>query len=126
MSNQDRPTTGWIDRQRRARVAVAIIIATLGLAAAGVTSAAEPAGEPIPLTSLTGLTALEATVTIDVDGAVSGKPTQGDLTAQLTSTAAGASRIDVTGSLLGDVVAQVGGSAVKLFRPKKVSVYAAA
>jgi hypothetical protein len=29
----------------------------------------------------------------------------------------------VTGSLLGDVVAQVGGSAVKLFRPKTVSVF---
>ena len=29
----------------------------------------------------------------------------------------------MTGSLLGDVVAQVGGSAVKLFRPKKVSVF---
>ena len=29
----------------------------------------------------------------------------------------------MTGSLLGDVVARVGGSAVKLFRPKKVSIY---
>jgi hypothetical protein len=124
MSNQDRPTSRWSDRQRRAQMTVAAIIVTVGLAAAGATSAAEPAGEPIPLTPLTGLTALEATVNIEVDGAVNGEPTQGDLTAQLTSTAEGASRIDVTGSLLGDVVAQVGGSAVKLFRPKMVSVYA--
>ena len=33
------------------------------------------------------------------------------------------SRIDLTGSLLGPVVAQVGGKAVSLFRPKSVSVY---
>ena len=82
------------------------------------------AGEPIPLTPLTGLTALDATVTINVDGTVNGKATQGDLTAKLTSTDEDLSRIDVSGSLLGDVVAQVGGSAVKLFRPNGVSVYA--
>ncbi len=119
---------------------VAAILAATSILASGASSAAssrpasaEPAGvtlqqqaapgEPIPLTPLTDLTSLEATVTIDVDGTVSGKPTQGDLTARLTSTAGGASQIDVTGSLLGDVVAQVGGSAVKLFRPKQVSVY---
>ena len=33
------------------------------------------------------------------------------------------SQIDITGSLLGDVVAQVGGKAVSLFRPKHVSIY---
>jgi hypothetical protein len=105
-------------------MAALLIMAAAGIASAGVTAAAEPAAEPIPLTPLTGLTALEATVSIAVDGTVNDKPTQGDLSAQLTSTAEGASRIDVTGSLLGDVVAQVGGSAVKLFRPKMVSVYA--
>jgi hypothetical protein len=104
-------------------MAAALLMAAVCLATAGVASAAEPMAEPIPLTPLTGLTALDATVTIGVDGTVNDKPTQGDLTAQLTSTAEGASRIDVTGSLLGDVVAQVGGSAVKLFRPKMVSVY---
>ena len=84
---------------------------------------AAPVGEPIPLTPVSGLTSLDATVDITVDGTVNGKPTQGGLTARLTSNDQGMSQIDVTGSLLGDVVAQVGGSAVNLFRPKKVSVY---
>lgn len=139
MSSQDRSTPMRVDRRRSAlitaaMVAAASIVAAMASPVAG--SAVTPTrsesaayqqqaapGEPIPLTPLTGLTALEAAVTMDVDGTVDGKPTQGDLTAQLTSTAEGASRIDVTGSLLGDVVAQVGGSAVKLFRPKMVSVY---
>ncbi len=84
---------------------------------------AAPVGEPIPLTPVSGLTSLDATVDITVDGTVNGKPTQGGLTARVTSNDQGMSQIDVTGSLLGDVVAQVGGSAVNLFRPKKVSVY---
>jgi hypothetical protein len=83
---------------------------------------ASPPADVIPLTPLTGLTSLAATVTITVDGTVNGKPTKGDLTAQLTSNQQG-SQIVATGSLLGDIVAQVGGSAVKLFRPKRVSVY---
>jgi hypothetical protein len=89
-------------------------------------SAQQPSvpGDPIPLTPLTGLTSLDASVEITVDGSVGGEPTQGDLTARLTSNAQGQSQIDVTGSLLGDVVAQVGGSAVRLFRPDKVSLYA--
>lgn len=105
---------------------VATVIAALSFVVASssaVAGADAPAGDPIPLTPLSGITSLEATVNIGVDGSVDGEPTQGDLTAQLTSHA-GASRIDVTGSLLGEVVAQVGGSAVNLFRPKKVSVYA--
>ena len=81
------------------------------------------AGDLIPLTPLAGLTSLDATVTVTVDGTLNGKPKQGTLTAQLTSNDQPASQIDVTGSLLGDIVAQVGGSAVKLFRPSKVSVY---
>ncbi len=82
----------------------------------------QPADGVIPLAPLTDLTSLDATVTITVDGTVDGEPTTGDLTAQLTSGPAG-SEIVATGSLLGDIVAQVGGSAVKLFRPKRASVY---
>ena len=84
---------------------------------------ASPAADLIPLSSLTDLTSLDATVTITVDGTVSGKPTQGDLTATVTNNDQGQSQIDVTGGLLGDIVAQVGGSAVNLFRPKRVSIY---
>jgi hypothetical protein len=86
-------------------------------------SSSAVAGEPIPLTPLTSLGALEAVATITVDGTVNGEPTQGDLTVKLTNTDQMVSQIDVTGSLLGDVVAQVGGSAVKLFRPNQVSVF---
>jgi hypothetical protein len=80
-------------------------------------------GDLIPLTPLSGLTSLDATVTLTVDGTMNGKQTQGDLTAQLTNNDQATSQIDVTGSLLRDVVAQVGGAAFKLFRPSKVSVY---
>ena len=80
-------------------------------------------GAPIPITPLTGVTSLDATVVINVDGTVDGKPTTGDLTAKLTTNDQAMSQIDVTGSLLGEVVAKVGGAAVKLFRPSKVSVY---
>jgi hypothetical protein len=97
-------------------------IAGLGILAASIAVSPAAAAEPIPLTPLTGITSLQATVALQVDGSVDGEPTQGDLTAELTSQE-GASRIDVTGSLLGDVVARVGGSAVQLFRPKRVSVY---
>lgn len=83
----------------------------------------EASGEPIPLAPLSGLSSIEATVTISADGMLDGRPTQGELTAQLTSTDQGTSQIDVTGSLLGPVVAQVGGKAVSLFRPKQVSIY---
>jgi hypothetical protein len=80
-------------------------------------------GDPIPLSPLTDLTSLDATVIITVDGTVDGEPTQGDLTVELTSNDQDMSQIDITGSLLGDVVAQVGGKAVSLFRPKIVSIY---
>ena len=80
-------------------------------------------GEPIPLSPLTDLTSFDATVVIEADGTVDGEPTQGDLTVELTTNDQAMSRFDITGSLLGDVVAQVGGKAVSLFRPKSVSAH---
>ena len=128
MARQD-PSPPRPTKRHRTALIMAAVFASTSIMAAGAgpaagASVAAAESEPIPLTPLTNLTALDATVTINVDGTANGKPTQGDLTAQLTSTDQGTSRIDVTGSLLGDVVAQVGGSAVKLFRPKQVSVYA--
>ena len=69
-----------------------------------------PASEPIPLTPLSGLTSLDATVDITVNGTIDGKPTQGGLTATLTSNDQGMSQIDVTGSLLGSRLALRHGS----------------
>ncbi len=82
-----------------------------------------PAGEPIPMTSLADLTSLDAVVTITADGSMNGKQMSGDLTATLTSNDQQQSQIDVTGSLLGPVAAQVGGKLVGLFRPNEVSAY---
>jgi hypothetical protein len=139
MSSLSRSMSERADARLRV-LAMAIVVATtsvMAIASSATGSAVEPAGaggmtilqqaapgEPIPLTPLTGLTSLEATVTMEVDGVVDGEATQGDLTARLTSTDEPAQRIDVTGSLLGDIVAQIGGSAVKLFRPKMVSGFA--
>jgi hypothetical protein len=83
---------------------------------------ATPAGEPIPLAPLTDLASIEATATITVDGMANGEPMSGELTADLVNGPDG-TQIVATGSLLGDIVAQIGGSAVSLFRPKEVSVY---
>jgi hypothetical protein len=81
------------------------------------------AGDPIPLKPVTGLTSLNATVNIDVNGKINGKRAQGDLKGLLTANDQNKSRITVSGKLLGDVVAQVGGSLVGLFTPSKVDVY---
>jgi hypothetical protein len=80
------------------------------------------AGDVIPLKSIAGLTSLNAAVKIDANGLINGKRTQGDLTAELTTSNQG-SKITVTGPLLGDITAQVGGSLVGLFTPSSVDIY---
>lgn len=82
-----------------------------------------PPGDVIPVNSITGLTSLEATVKINANGLINGKRVQGDLTAELTTNDQGKSRITVTGDLLGDIVAQVGGSLVGLFTPSSIDIY---
>lgn len=82
-----------------------------------------PVGDPIPVKPLTGLTSLDATVNITLDGLLKGERAQGDLTALVTSNDQKKTQISVTGGLLGDIVAQVGGAVVGLFAPKKVDVY---
>ena len=86
--------------------------------AAGIASVA-----PIPLTSLGDLTSLEATATLSAAGSIRGEEMAGDLTVQLVADEQQRYRVDITGDLLGPVAAQVGGKLVKLFRPKRVSVY---
>jgi hypothetical protein len=82
-----------------------------------------PPGEVIPLNSLADLTSLNATVDIGVNGLIDGKRAQGDLNAVLSTNDQNESKITVTGSLLGEVAAQVGGSLVGLFTPKEVDIY---
>jgi hypothetical protein len=100
---------------------VAVLISGALLASGTGAVAAEP--EPIPLTPLTDITSLDATVTIAAAGTVDGEAAQGDLTAELSTNDQGSSQIEVTGSLLGEVVSRVGGLGVKLFRPSSLTVY---
>lgn len=80
-------------------------------------------GDPIPLKTLSGLTGLTASVTLDVNGEINGQRTQGTLNADVMTNLNDKSKITVTGPLLGDIVAQVGGSAVSLFKPSQVDIY---
>ena len=82
-----------------------------------------PPGEAIPLKPISGLTSLTATVNIDVNGTINGKRAKGDLTAEVAMNDQKKSKVTVSGSLLGDIVAQVGGSVVGLFTPKTVDLY---
>jgi biopolymer transport protein ExbD len=82
-----------------------------------------PPGEVIPLKPISGLTSLNADVNIQVNGLINGERAQGDLNAVLTSNDQKKSQVTITGDLLGDIAAQVGGSLVGLFTPSKVDLY---
>lgn len=120
-------------------VIVAVITTTLALAlggalpasskssilsslAAAVTPAPLP-GAAIPLEPIDDLTSLNATATLSVNGLIDGQRAQGDLDVVLTTNDQGKSRINVTGGLLGEIAAQVGGSLVGLFTPSSVDIY---
>jgi hypothetical protein len=94
-----------------------------GGALASLLAPTPPPGDPIPLQSLAGLNSLNATVKLDVNGLIDGKRTQGDLTGVLASNDQKQSRIIVSGGLLGELAAKVGGSLVGLFTPSKVDIY---
>lgn len=139
MSGQDPSPRRAVARRAPALMVAAVIAASsilafgAGTAALSRPSPADSLGTPfqaeadtgdlIPISPLTDLSSLDATVHLSADGTVDGEPTQGDLTVELSSNDQSTSRIDITGSLLRDVVAQVGGKAVSLFRPKSVSIY---
>ena len=118
-----------------AGIAVVVIIILLGVAwpffstaaltiQGTVTSSPTPlAGEVIPIEPLADLTSLNATVKIDVNGLINDQRARGDLNAVLTTNDQNKSRITVSGSLLGDITAQVGGSLVGLFTPSTVDIY---
>lgn len=101
----------------------ALSTANLGVLLAPVSAPTPPPGDAIPLKPITGLDSLNATVTLNVNGLIDGKRAQGDLTGLLTANEQGKSKITVSGSLLGDIAAQVGGSLVSMFTPSKVDLY---
>ena len=89
--------------------------------ATGAGHAPTPApGDPIPLKSIEGLNSLNATVKLDVNGKIDGKKTKGDLNVLLASNDQKKSKVTVSGSLLGPIAAQVGGSVLGMFTPSKV------
>ncbi len=81
------------------------------------------AGEVIPLKPVTGLSSLTATAKINANGLINNENAQGDLNAVIATNNKGESKITVTGSLLGTIAAQVGGSVVGLFTPSSVDIY---
>jgi hypothetical protein len=82
-----------------------------------------PSDPVIPLQSIADLDSLNATIKLDVNGLIDGERTQGDLTGLLTMDDQNRSRITVSGGLLGDLAAKVGGSMIGLFTPSKVDLY---
>ncbi|MCC7165907.1 MAG: hypothetical protein IT331_25640 [Anaerolineae bacterium] len=82
-----------------------------------------PQGDVIPIKPLTELKSLSATVNLGVNGLLDGKRTQGDLKAIVTTNDEDKSQISVSGSLLGPIAAQIGGSLVGLFTPKQADVF---
>jgi len=93
------------------------------LAALLATTSTPPAGEVIPLKPITDITSLNAKVQIDVNGLIDGERAQGSLNAVLTTNDQQESKVSVTGSLLGEIAAQVGGSVLGLFTPSSVDIY---
>jgi len=86
-------------------------------------TATPPPGDPIPLKPIADLTSLNATVDIGVNGLINDQRAQGGLNIQLTMNDQGQSKATVTGDLLGELAAQVGGSLVGLFTPSSVDLY---
>jgi hypothetical protein len=80
-------------------------------------------GEVIPLESLSNLTSLNASLSLNVNGLIDGERVQGDLSGVVLSNDQDMSKVTVSGPLLGDLAAQVGGSLVGLFTPKQVDLY---
>lgn len=78
--------------------------------------------QSIPLNPISDFNSLEATVTLTVSGDINGRPTYGGLNGLLVVDGP-RSRITVSGSLLGEIAAQVGGSLIGLFTPASVDLY---
>ena len=76
----------------------------------------------IPLKPIDGLDSLDATVTLVVNGLIKGERAEGDLNGVVTMNGT-RSKVTVSGSLLGEIAAQIGGQLVGLFVPAAVDLY---
>jgi hypothetical protein len=76
----------------------------------------------IPLNPFTGFDSLEAMVVLNVNGLIKSKPAQGALEGLLAINGS-RRRVSVSGSLLGEIAAQIGGTMVGLFTPTSVDLY---
>lgn len=76
----------------------------------------------IPIKPIGDLSSFEATVALTVNGLINNQPSQGTLNGLLVIDGE-KSQITVSGSLLGEIAAQVGGSLVGLFTPSTVDLY---
>ncbi len=80
------------------------------------------ASQPIPLTGIEQLDSFEAIVALAVNGLAGDERTQGDLRGVMVVNGA-SSKVTVSGSLLGEIAAQIGGSLIGLFTPASVDLY---
>src|SRR5512138_996414 len=92
-------------------VITAVLVLAAGLAAPALSTGLRTArlaqagtatplpGDVIPLKPVTNLTSLNATVTMDVNGLIDGKRTQGTLTGLVAMNDQGKSQVTVSGSL---------------------------
>ena len=81
-----------------------------------------PIGDPIPLLSLAEFESLDAAVTLRVNGLIDGRR-RDDLLNGLLTVNGPRRKITVSGSLLGEIAAQVGGALIGLFVPPSVDLY---
>lgn len=130
MKQANRPTPAGIALIATAVALIVVLTVVVPAFSATLTGVVVPASTPtpypgdvIPLQSIAGLTSLNATVQLEVNGLIHGQRAQGDLNALLATNDQDASRITITGSLLGQLAAQVGGSLVGLFTPSSVDIY---
>jgi hypothetical protein len=76
----------------------------------------------IPLNPFTGFDSLDALAVLSVNGLINSKPAQGTLKGLLAINGS-RRRVTVSGSLLGEIAAQIGGSLIGLFTPSTVDLY---
>lgn len=78
--------------------------------------------QPIPLTGIEQLDSFEAIVALAVNGLAGDQRTQGNLNGAMTVNGK-SSKVTVSGSLLGEIAAQIGGALIGLFTPASVDLY---